>query len=72
MRIINTLLQLTAVFPDGCFCMDAWRSWQGQSDVGYYLGCGFVRWLERKRSLEEVARMSHCAVEESLLTYLAQ
>lgn len=35
-----------------------WCSYQGHSDVGYFLGCRFVRYLMKSFSLEEAANLS--------------
>lgn len=36
-----------------------WCSYKGHSDVGYFLGCQFVRYLQRKYSLKEIANLSY-------------
>ena len=36
-----------------------WCSWGGHSDVGYFLGCRFVRYLMKSYSLKEIANMKY-------------
>lgn len=36
-----------------------WCDFCGHSDVGYYLGCRFVRWMMKKRNLREIAVMQY-------------
>jgi len=48
-----------------------WCSYQGHSDVGYYLGCEFVKALAKKYSLQEIAAMGiDCVTEQFLLCRL--
>ncbi len=35
-----------------------WCDYQGHSDVGYYLGCIFIKYLQQKYSLIEIANLS--------------
>lgn len=35
-----------------------WCSYQGHSDVGYYLGCKFIKFLQSKYSLMEIANLT--------------
>lgn len=35
-----------------------WRSYQGHSDVGYYLGCEFIKYLEKDAPLIQIAKLS--------------
>lgn len=39
-----------------------WCSYQGHSDLGYYLGCRFVEVLQKKYSLIEIANLDHKAL----------
>lgn len=34
-----------------------WCEFYGYSDVGYYLGCRFVRWMMKESDLREIAAM---------------
>ncbi len=36
-----------------------WCSYNGRSDVGYFLGCRFVRFLMKANSLKEIANMNY-------------
>lgn len=36
-----------------------WCDFCGYSDVGYYLGCRFVRWMMKNRTLREIAQMRY-------------
>ncbi|MDD4296875.1 MAG: hypothetical protein PHC69_07940 [Ruminiclostridium sp.] len=35
-----------------------WHNYQGHSDVGYYLGCEFIKWLVNRYSLLEIAKLN--------------
>ena len=48
-----------------------WCAWQGYSDVGYYLGCEFIRWMEGRYSFREIASLPPEAVAAQLQEYLA-
>jgi len=39
-----------------------WCNYQGYSDVGYYLGCEFVKWLVQRYSFVEIAKLNYNAV----------
>lgn len=39
-----------------------WCSYNGHSDVGYFLGCRFVRYLMKSYSLKEIANMKYRAL----------
>lgn len=41
-----------------------WCSYQGHSDVGYYLGCQFIRFLQKKYSLIEAAALPNFVLED--------
>ena len=41
-----------------------------QSDVGYFLGCRFIVWLEDRLSLAAVARMSYDEIDAALHVFL--
>ena len=36
-----------------------WCSFQGYSDVGYFLGCQFIKWLQEDHALTEIADMPY-------------
>lgn len=42
-----------------------WCSYKGHSDVGYFLGCRFVRHLMNSYSLKEIANMKYRAVNKA-------
>jgi hypothetical protein len=46
-----------------------WNCYQGHSDVGYYLGCEFVKWLAKDHSLLELANLSIHELYESFTEY---
>ncbi len=41
-----------------------WCSYEGHSDVGYFLGCRFVRYLMKTHSLKEIANMKYKTVNK--------
>ena len=47
-----------------------WNSYMGRSELGYYLGCEFVVWLERGYSVNEIACMLPDKLEHLLLEFL--
>ena len=49
-----------------------WVRWQGQPDVGYYLGCDFIRRLEERLAFDVIARMSYPDIRAEMITYLSQ
>ena len=46
-----------------------WCSYNGYSDVGYYLGCCFVEYLMKSHSLKEIANMSYNKLNKSFAEY---
>lgn len=49
-----------------------WSRFQGQPDVGYYLGCRFVEELCRERTLREAASLSFDQVSAALMRFLGK
>lgn len=43
-----------------------WSNYQGKSDVGYYLGCEFVKTLLEKYTLNQLANLSLSEIEGQL------
>ena len=43
-----------------------WCSYNGKSDVGYYIGCELVKALAEKHSLFELADLKLCEIENQL------
>jgi len=39
-----------------------WCNYQGYSDVGYYIGCEFIKWLSEKYALNDLAKLDSSAV----------
>lgn len=39
-----------------------WHNYQSHSDIGYYLGCEFIKWLLNKYSLVEIAKLKMEAI----------
>ncbi len=46
-----------------------WCSYNGYSDVGYYLGCRFVEYLMKSHSLKEIAVMNYKKLNQSFTEY---
>ena len=46
-----------------------WCSYNGYSDVGYFLGCRFVEQLMRTYSLKEIANMRYNLLNEAFVEY---
>ncbi len=46
-----------------------WCSYNGYSDVGYYLGCRFVEYLMKNKPLKEIANMSYKKLNKSFAEY---
>lgn len=46
-----------------------WCSYQGRSDVGYFLGCQFVRHLAKKYTLKEIACMPLELLDEEFVSF---
>ena len=47
-----------------------WCSYNGHSDVGYFLGCRFVYYLMRTRSLKEIANMKYRAINKAFTEFV--
>ena len=39
-----------------------WCNYQGYSDIGYYIGCEFVKWLVKSYSFTEIAKLEYDVV----------
>lgn len=46
-----------------------WCSYNGHSDVGYFLGCRFVRYLMKNHSLKEIASMNYKILNQRFSKY---
>lgn len=46
-----------------------WCSYKGHSDVGYFLGCRFVRYLMKTHSLKEIANMKYKALNKAFTVF---
>ena len=46
-----------------------WCSYNGYSDVGYYLGCRFIGYLLKSHSLKEIARMNYRTLNKHFSEY---
>ncbi len=46
-----------------------WCSYKGHSDVGYFLGCRFVRYLMKTHSLKEIANMKYKALNKAFTEF---
>ena len=46
-----------------------WCSYNGHSDVGYFLGCRFVRYLMKSYSLKEIANMKYRALNKAFTEF---
>ncbi len=46
-----------------------WCSYNGRSDVGYFLGCRFVRYLMKTYSLKEIANMKYRALNKAFTEF---
>ena len=49
-----------------------WCSYNGYSDVGYYLGCRFVEYLMKSYSLKEIAKFSFSKINKEFKDYARQ
>lgn len=47
-----------------------WCDYQGHSDVGYYLGCEFIRFLEQDNSLIHIANLDIVALREAFHLFI--
>ena len=48
------------------------QKYKGYSDVGYYIGCGFVKFLRRKYSMDELANFEIDKVYQMFYAYAAE
>ncbi len=46
-----------------------WCSYNGYSDVGYFLGCRFVRYLMKKNTLKEIANMKYKTLDKAFTEF---
>lgn len=46
-----------------------WCSYKGHADVGYFLGCKFVRYLMKNRSLMEIANMKYGTLNKAFTIF---
>lgn len=46
-----------------------WCSYNGHSDVGYFLGCRFVQYLMKSYSLKEIAKMRYGKINKEYKTF---
>jgi len=49
-----------------------WQNYKGYSDVGYYIGCEFVKFLRQKYSMDELANMEIDVVFYNLCKYVSK
>ncbi|MBQ2812531.1 MAG: hypothetical protein IJE63_04700, partial [Clostridia bacterium] len=49
-----------------------WCSYNGHSDVGYYLGCKFVEHLMKKYTLKEVANLPYWKLNKEFTKFAKQ
>lgn len=49
-----------------------WCNYQGRSDVGYYLGCEFIKFLEQDESLKQIANLDIAALREAFMMFCAR
>lgn len=52
-----------------CF-YGSWVNFKGQSDVGYYLGCEFIKDISNNYSTEKLASLEMCELEVLVTNYL--
>ena len=43
-----------------------WNSFEGKSDIGYYLGGELIKYLSKDRSLSEIANLDMYTIESTL------
>lgn len=48
-----------------------WCSYKGFPDVGYFLGCKFIKYLEKAYSLKEIANLSYDTLNAAFINYAA-
>ena len=46
-----------------------WSSYNGHSDVGYFLGCSFIRYLMKRYSLKDIANMKYKTLNKSFTEF---
>lgn len=46
-----------------------WCSYKEHSDVGYFIGCRFIRYLMKKNTLEEIANMKYKTLNKSFTEF---
>lgn len=49
-----------------------WCAYKGHSDVGYFLGCKFIRYLMKDKTLKEVANMSYKTLNQKFTEYASK
>jgi hypothetical protein len=49
-----------------------WNNYQGYSDVGYYIGCEFIKWLSERHSLDAIAVLDGNAVYIEFQNYTSE
>ncbi len=47
-----------------------WNKFMGQSNLGYFLGCEFILWLEKSYTVREAACLDANTIENKLLMFL--
>lgn len=52
-----------------CFFGD-WNSLMGHSNLGYYLGCQWIRFMERKYSIQQIASLPGQTIEKEAYLFL--
>jgi len=48
-----------------------WCTYQGFSNVGYFIGCEFIKHLTSKHSLNELANLDICTIYDEFIKYSA-
>ena len=49
-----------------------WNNYQGYSDVGYYIGCEFIKWLSERYSLNKLAKLDSDTVYQEFKSFVVQ
>ncbi|MCL2671995.1 MAG: hypothetical protein FWF10_08160 [Clostridiales bacterium] len=49
-----------------------WQAYRGHSDIGYFIGCEFIRHLAAKRPIDELARLDLATVYAEFEAYATQ
>lgn len=60
---------LTKSENTSCFFGD-WNTFMGHSNIGYWLGCEFIRSLEKNYTIQEIALLSTDTIEKDLNLFL--